>query len=379
MLEGLSALVLNSAANHNEWQKVLEALVNATGARYGVMSLRDLDTAGMSFPEETATSLSAPLIVGIEPDFIASYFDHYWALDAWTDVERSYHPHTPYFMSEHLPLAELRKTTFYEAWLEPQGVSECLVAEVHLSQKNWIALNLGFGEKSSELRAQIFTLVGHALPIMRTGWQLSERLLGLSYAQSASARHLENEPLPCLILNEDQIVTSINAKGVAEFSKHLPLMGHPVIGSLLPLRAGHASKAIAELIAKPKETLTPPASVTIASDHQGYEVNLSVLAFGSDIVGRRRNQLLVVAKSKGLPSNLRTPSRRIWESSTLTPAQSAMVRWIAEGGQASDYAVEHRIVKKTAYDHLFAARQKLGGISARDIYTIHQTQLATER
>lgn len=56
-----------------------------------------------------------------------------------------------------------------------------------------------------------------------------------------------------------------------------------------------------------------------------------------------------------------------------------MVKWIAEGGVVPDFAVLNGITKKTAYDHLAAGRQKLGGISARDIYTSHQALLMMER
>lgn len=378
MMEGFSALVLRAATDESEWRSVLKSLIAATGARIGVMSLRDLDTAELAFPNTAATTLSAPLIVGIEAEFVSSYFDHYAALDTWTEVEKAQYPHAPYFMSDHLPLATLRETEFYQGWLQPQGVCECLVAEVFLSRKHWIALNLLFAETTSARRIDILSVVEQALPSMRMGWQLSERLLGLSFGQIASVGYLENAPAPCMLLDEDHVVTSINAKGVEEFAEHLPLAEPPAPGRPLRWRHNASGTAFEMHLHRLSNTGGSPSPPTIASDRAGYVLQASVLAQGSDVVGKRRAQICVVAKADVQPANRGAPVPRIWDQQALTPAQAAIIRWIAEGGHASDYAAKTGITKKTAYDHLFAARQKLGGISARDIYTSHQTLLATE-
>ena len=211
-----SALVLNAILDNTKWRIVLEALMVACGSVVGVISLREFERAGLYFPEEAATELYAPLIVGIPPQHVASYFDRYQALDRWTPIEFAHHPDQPYFMSEHLGLAELQASEFYKGWLSPQGIAECLVAEVFRSQRHWVALNLLFDQSAFARRDDIMALVAAMLPAMRTGWEVSERLISSANDRAASLGYLESWPVPCLILDEELVVTSANARGLGD-------------------------------------------------------------------------------------------------------------------------------------------------------------------
>ncbi len=374
-----SALVLKAILDNTKWRVVLEALMVACGAVVGVISLREFERAGLYFPEEAATELYAPLIVGIPPQHVASYFDHYQALDQWTPIEHAHHPDQPYFMSEHLCLADLQASEFFQGWLRPQGISECLVAEVYRSQRHWVALNLLFDQTAFARRDEIMALVAAMLPAMRTGWEVSERLISSANDRAASLGYLESWPVPCLILDEELVVTSANARGLGELPGHLPLSAPVVVGDALPLRDGPLRDVLEQLRVAPADADGAGALLHMASERPGYTLQISPVSSATDVVGKRRAQFLVLVNADLAPPAVGERTPRIWETKGLTPQQAAVVKWVAEGGFASEFADQHGIAKKTAYDHLAAARQKLGGITASDIYTSHQALLMIEK
>ncbi len=373
-----STLVLKAASDASAWRSVLEAAIRATGAVVGIISLRDLATAELQFPDEASTNLAAPLIVGIAPEHVANYFDHYGAIDPWTDIERKHYPHRPYFMSEHLDLMALRQTEFYAGWLQPQGICECLVAEVYRAERHWVALNLLFDDTALQRRDGILQQVESLLLVMRLGWVLSERMLGLRQQQAASLGYLESWPMPCLVLDEDLVVTAANTHGLQDFSRHAPLTAEISIGAPLALGSCPLRDVLEGLRANANPASGDGMPVRLASSIAGHLLQVTAFAFGQDLVGKQRIQFFISAREDAAtpPAAPRTP--RIWETEGLTRMQSQVVKWIAEGGTVPNFAIEFGIASGTAYDHLLAGRQKLGGISARDIYTSHQALLKIE-
>ena len=368
--------MLEAAADNAKWADVLEETIRLCGAISGVITLRDLKTAEVLFPDETSSELAAPLIINFAPEFIASYLDRYAALDVWTQIERQYYPFTPYFMSDHLRLASLMKTEFW-AWLEPQGIADCLVADVYRSRRHWVALNLLFDPAAESRKSEILATLATLLPSIRTGWEISERLIGLNQAKEASRGYLDNWPYPSMILDEDYVVTSANRLALQEFPKHIGLSEPMAVGAPLSLRPCPLRETLDRLRERPEAAGS--ALLSVAGKDDGHTLQISTIAQGTDLIGKRRAHFLVLIKPKQSAMAVTRDTLRIWETKSLTKMQSAIVRWVAEGGVVPEFAVRHQITKKTAYDHLFAARQKLDGISARDIYTSHQALMRIEQ
>lgn len=378
MYDDFSSLVLKATADNEKWADVLKALIRLCGAIKGVISLRDLKTAQFIFPDEAASNLSAPLIINIEPKFVASYFDRYADCDVWTSIEQRHYPYFPYFMSDHLGLDALKRTEFW-GWLEPQGIVDCLVAEVYCSRWHWVALNLHFDASAEHRKGEILTTLATLMPAVRCGWELSERLIGLDQANMASRGYLENWPYPSMILDEDLVITSANRLALQDFPKHMSLSGKIAIGASLAMHPCPLRETLDELRNRPAVPDGPDALLSVASKCDGHILQISTISQGTDVVGKRRAHFLILARSIQSPATAAKHTPRIWETAGLTKMQSAIVKWIAEGGIVPEFATRHEITKKTAYDHLFAARQKLDGISARDIYTTHQALLKIER
>ncbi len=368
--------MLQATADNEKWPDVLGALIEMTGAIKGIITLRNLETAELLLPDVLSSDLAAPLIKGIEPEFVESYLDHYAACDPWTSIERRHHPHTPYFMSDHLSIDDLRQTEFWE-WLHPQGIEDAMVAEIYRSHRHWVALNLHFDRSCIGRQNEIIEQIRALLPHLKTGWKLSEELMGVRHGLVAGGGYLENWDVPCLILDEDLIVTTANALGLKELHDHVSPTEQIEVG--LPLIPSNQAMLEAFNEFHGDSGKGRGREFSVPSLVPGYTISISVVAQTKDIIGKRRGNyfLQVVADRLGATSG--RDMAKIWEHPALSKRQTAVIRWVAEGGEIPAFADEHGISPKTAYDHLLAARQKLNGMSARDIYTTHQAYLMHQK
>jgi len=370
----IPGLVLEAVADPQRWAGVLQSLIDSTGALAGVIILRDCETAELLLPDKLDEVLSAPLIQGLSPDAVASYIDHYDALDPWTRIEQDRHPTPPYFMSDHLPVDELRQTEFW-AWLEPQGISDALVAEVHATARNWVALNLHFGELTPGRKHTILQDLAPLLVRIREGWRLSQELVTLRSAVSASNGYLERWPMPCLSLDNEFTIMAANTHATSTLRDHVSLVRDVTPGAQLDEIAPGLEPAIRQLRDHASADDAPGQHVSLDSAKPGHFIRLTRIAQARNLTGLCESiYFLHIGTSSG-PSNRESADRPIWENPALTKRQRAIVRWVAEGGEVPEFAQTQNIAAGTAYDHLLAARRKLDGLTARDIYAMHQAYL----
>lgn len=356
---------------------MLQCVINKCGSVAGVITLRDGETASLLLPDETVPELAAPLIQGLEAEFIASYIDHYAALDPWTMVEREHYPYIPYFMSDHLSVANLKETGFWK-WLEPQGIEDAIIAEIYQSHSHWVALSLYFDKSAQDRKPQILKELGQLLPTLNTGWGIAEEIVGLRQKVLAGQSYLDGWPVPCLILDEEFIITSANRTGLKQFPRFLGSSTVLAVGEVITIDHQPLLDGIETLLASPQTSDCSPHAMCIKSKVPGYSIGIAIVAHARDMVGRKRAQFFAYIKPECEVPAVGMAGKRIWENPSLTDRQAAIVRWIAEGGTIPQFAKHNRISTKTAYDHLLAARQKLNNISARDIYTTHQAYLMLE-
>ncbi|MCH9806736.1 MAG: hypothetical protein K0U74_03305 [Alphaproteobacteria bacterium] len=372
----LSHAILQATEDNEKWADVLAALIEITGAVKGIMTLRDRQSAKLLLPDELTSNLKAPLIHGIEPDFVESYLDHYAALDPWTEIERANHPYEPYFMSYHLDFNTLVGKEFWN-WLRPQGIVDALVAEIASSHRHWVALNLHFDSSCWGRQGEIIAQVQDLLPPLRTGWKLSEEVMGLRQGLATSQGYLENWLVPCLILDEDLIVTSANTLGLEEIHRHFNTCKKIQVGKPIEVNNGALRQALCDIRSLEQPNQGKQASLPSCID--GHTISLSVVAQATDIVGKSRGKYFIHVDPVASLKSAAEKMTLIWERPDLTPRQSAVVRAVAEGIKVKAYAEGTGITEKTAYDHLLMARKKMGNILTRDIYMTHQTYLSRQQ
>ena len=79
----ISQLILNCTEEVTNWQFVLQALVGETGAKKGLLSLRNDHDCKLFLPPDFSIS---PFNVGFDEDAARSYLTTYASLDVWCDV-----------------------------------------------------------------------------------------------------------------------------------------------------------------------------------------------------------------------------------------------------------------------------------------------------
>jgi len=360
----------------DHWRDVLVQILKETGASKGIITLRHQATADFIFPERLASHLDAPLIQGILPEYVESYISKYQICDPWTRIEQEHHPDQPYMMSNHLPVQELEKLPFWE-WLEPQNINDAVVAELHNSEDYWVALNLFFQNEQSEHQKRILHFLDLWLPDMQRAWGLTEDFTRLQSGSEVGANYLEVWSEPCAVLDDQWVLTSANQSGLDSLGDYLGL------DSTKTLRVGQKLNAISDSLKEAFERLAclncdknEPRHIELPG-FEAREKNLIVTlaALNTDILGRTHKAYFIRLSSGKEKKTAQEDLTPIWQTAVLSRQQKAIVRWIAEGGTVSAFAVRNSIKESTAYSHWKEARFKLDNITAKDVYAAHQGYL----
>ncbi|MEH6444294.1 MAG: hypothetical protein V7784_10375 [Oceanospirillaceae bacterium] len=92
------------------WQLFCEI----TGAKKGIITLRDRTSAELVIPKDVESDLSSPLLYGFSDQEIGSYIMHYIQFDPWTKFERLRHPNKPNALSKYVTYNEITATPFWQ-------------------------------------------------------------------------------------------------------------------------------------------------------------------------------------------------------------------------------------------------------------------------
>ncbi|KRA42558.1 hypothetical protein ASD80_08910 [Devosia sp. Root635] len=107
----LTSVLFAAALDQSYWQTFLTRL--STSAGMVSTHLYGYDVKTRFAPE--------PLYYGYDPDFMATYAEHYGQLNAWADGLARAPVGVPVTSAQCLPEEELFATSFYNEWVLPQG------------------------------------------------------------------------------------------------------------------------------------------------------------------------------------------------------------------------------------------------------------------
>ena len=173
--ESIIKTIYNTLESTEKWENVLRMICRETGASKAIITARIKTTSDVIIPPIAKQVHHSPLLYGLTEKDIDRYIYVYHNHDAWTIIEKENHPTTPYSLAKYLPLEKLKKTKFWE-WLEPQGVTDSIVAEIYNNATHWIALNIYYELSDRKVQQNIFAFLRDYLPEMNKAWELGERL-----------------------------------------------------------------------------------------------------------------------------------------------------------------------------------------------------------
>ncbi|MEM6824141.1 MAG: helix-turn-helix transcriptional regulator [Pseudomonadota bacterium] len=309
----LTDSLIRTISDPSAWHVALSQICEATLTPKALISLRDPKTAQIVVPEDVSVDFASPLIYGFSAAEVESYLGEFAALDPWTDVERAHYPYFPYAMSRYLPARELKKTAFWD-WLEPQGISECVVCELGRTDAYWAALNLYF-DGSSELRVRaVIDRLREMHPVLKSTWSSCRAFQIAQSSEGAFGMVLDAMDKAAALVARDGQLVAANS----EFQEQID---GAVIGKRLTLPASLA--------------LTSEKSMPDVSFARGRASDVRLSAriasfYATELAGGEARELFLLTLMP-FKDQLEGTGRLVWDSEDLTDRERTLVRLVAQG------------------------------------------------
>lgn len=170
--ELLNAL-MGAIQDAQKWGDVLEIIMNMTGAKAAIITLRDKYTCQIVNDVELEARYHSPLIRGFSTDAIVHYLTNLRTIDPWAEYQRTSYPYRPTQMSKVCPKDSVPGSRFFD-WLDTLGFEDTVVFELDRMAGYWTAINL-FLEKSDSRESQrVLNFANEYYDLMRKAWVASQ-------------------------------------------------------------------------------------------------------------------------------------------------------------------------------------------------------------
>ncbi|CAM3616730.1 hypothetical protein VA7868_02974 [Vibrio aerogenes CECT 7868] len=351
------------------WHDVLQHIIHCTGAKKGMIMLRDKYSAQLYIPNDLYAELKSPMLCGFSVDEIDDYLTHYYQQDPWTEIERQYHPVIPYAMSSYLPVEELRQTAFWH-WLEPLQINDSAVVEIFSAPDSWISINLLFYcDINGKVKNACVEFLKEYQDLLGDYWKLGQQFRALAHAPESFRYFLEQQKSPSLLVDRQLNLLAMNQSAASFF--RLNKYGIMIKNNILLV----ANK---QKMAELKQKIVVVAD-RFAENNQMPEVQIELdelvltcvlLGHGRDVVGLDTAVRFISIQ----PNNIRTkPSPYpIWETPGLTRREKELVEILATGGRVVDFMKKYHMAKSTSHTHWSHVKKKLKVKDRSEIVACHQ-------
>jgi DNA-binding CsgD family transcriptional regulator len=340
--------IYDAATDAPLWSSVLTRIADLTGSQGGIL-----------FGQSVRNSVV--------------YFDHNGRLDdACNAVYKARHMHNTWSLrmerfpagalvgsEEVMPLAELRRTAFYDEVLHPQDVAYNAMIPLAKDRDFTAAFNLCRSARQGPLdepgRRLLLSLLPHLQRTMRLGY----RLAGYEALQQAQYAVLERLAVGVVLLDRLARVLYANQAARALGAGHGPVRLSPALRATTPPQDRQLARLIALALAgKP----TGAMSLVVPSDGR------LVAVLVSSVRGNDRNRfadlrmhdaaaMVFLSDAANAPE---IPAQRVMDAYGLTLGEARVALSIASGASVPEVAMRLALSPNTVKTHLRRVFAKTG-------------------
>lgn len=353
------------------WQDVLSLISEITGITKGTIALRDRLTGGLVIPTEVWRGLEHPMLFGWTQEEVGSYINDYMGVDPWIELERLFHPSTPYILSKHLPVDSLRDSPFWE-WLEPIGIADGVVAEIGTSSPYWVSMNLYCAEDNEFAKQTALALLNEFQPTMQHAWRLGQIARASRLDEPHLTYFLNQQDHPALLLDAEGSILLSNDKVEVIFGgSEIPVFRvNNKIKITNPRLREKYNQAMDDLRGKHMLEANFPE---LTFDDGGLHMTLALVGKTEDRMGADRAMRLATIRTQAeVEAEVIAP---VWENPLLTKRERQLVRLLAEGARVVDYMNKYELKKSTSHFHWQNVKKKLDIKDRAEIVAKHQIYL----
>jgi DNA-binding CsgD family transcriptional regulator/PAS domain-containing protein len=204
-LSDLIGSIYDAALDHTQWLDILDR------------TMRFVDGVGAGLYSKNAALPAGDLqyVTGITKEYQASYLDKYIALDPTTTGQFFADYDEPIGIEQIMPYEEFVETRFYQEWVRPQGIVDCVNTVLDKSITNVAMFGVFLGKRKGitddETRHRMRLLAPHMRRAMMIG-----RMFDLKTAEAASfADTLDGLSAGMYLVNAEGRIVHANVVGHA--------------------------------------------------------------------------------------------------------------------------------------------------------------------
>jgi DNA-binding CsgD family transcriptional regulator/PAS domain-containing protein len=300
---------------------------------------------------------------GYYREFVDSYRDQYSRHDPWLRNEQRYRvPGTVQLGQELVADAELRKTRFYQEWLEPQGLLHRLSAVLIREDANLCYFATLRGSNDPPFGFEEIRLCRTLAPHLRSAVQMRGQLAMLEVERNAALEVLDRLPTAVVLCDQSGTPVIVNgaAREILANSDGLLVRGGKLATSRQP-----ETNALENLIIDAASAAHAQGrraggmlSVSRVSGSRPLSILVSPMRAPSGVPGHRRIAAALFISDP--ESVIRTNQDRLLELYGLTPAESRLAAQIAQGRSLEEAAVTLNIKTQTARSYIKRILGKTG-------------------
>lgn len=365
-LEKLQLAIYKTIENIALWQDVLQMLCEVTGAKKGIITLRDRTTAELVVPTDVENDLSSPLLYGFSLEEIGGYIEHYIEFDPWTAFEKLHHPDKPIALTKYVKYEALVSSPFWE-WLAPQGISDTVVLDIGTSYPNWIAMNLYYDGQDPAVKRKIVRYTTKLQQVMQQAWELGQKVRAAHLEPSRLGYFLDQQLDPSILFSPAGEIILLNHQ-----AEQLCNPGESIFScesKRLLIEDKKLNKQFLKLLDDIGQVSQAQRLDKYEFKNGDFKLTLTLIEKAEDPIGvDKAARLLTIRK-------LNQALLCVWETPGLTNRERQLVEVLAGGGRIVDFSNQYGVTKSTSHFHWGNVKKKLNIVDRAQIVTLQQAYL----
>jgi DNA-binding CsgD family transcriptional regulator len=348
-------LIYDAALEPAQWDSVILRTAALVGGSGGWLSqLNFIDGSGSGFDDPMA---------GVDTSWVPKYVDYFSGLNPFattTDPHDYLAKWTPRILTndEEMPRDDLVRTEFFNDWMRPQDVANCMMIRLAKFGNQTAVLNINCPLKRWNFEQRDFETAANYHPHLIRAFKLGHRLAWRQQLNDGAATIFDTSPHALFIVDPDARIhrTNRTADSLLSNGRVLSAGGRLSAASTAASKKLHALIAAAASADREKRS---GGSMALPTEAQ-LPLSIIVAPLGDGRFGPYLMQRLALVCLTDLSAGISPPLQRLRELFGLTPAEARLALALFEGATPNEAANKFGISPNTARAQLARVFEKTG-------------------
>lgn len=196
--------------NPAKWERVLQHIMSATGAKAAMITLRDGKTCQIVNDDALERDFHSPLIQGFPIEAVVYYLQELRTIDPWAEAQISHYPQRPLLMSQICNPDEVPDQRFF-SWLRDFGINDTVAFELNRMPGYWTACNLFIESGDSATGLKALEYAKEHQSFLAKAWESSQQVVRSKQSGRAALDHMSKLEIPACITGPNGEVETTNS------------------------------------------------------------------------------------------------------------------------------------------------------------------------